>query len=119
MLSTERGADGDMPAPRRLSNEGPVPEPTVAHAGHADAPASWHVLEGTLHFRFADHEVDVAPGGSIFVPAGVPHTYTAMNARYLMVLTPRLAALISDLQHTSDRSMHPEMYRKYESALLE
>ena len=128
-----------------------MPEPTVAHAGHADAPASariavagasfclyewrgsgppalhvhhaddeaWHVLEGTLHFRFADHEVDVAPGGSIFVPAGVPHTYTAMDARYLIVLTPRLAALIADLQHTSDRSMHPEIYRKYESALLE
>lgn len=92
--------------------------PSALHVHHADDEA-WHVLEGTLHFRFADREVDVGAGGSVFVPAGVPHTYTANDARYLIVLTPRLAALIADLQQTRDPAAHPAIYRKYDSTLLE
>jgi mannose-6-phosphate isomerase-like protein (cupin superfamily) len=92
--------------------------PPTLHVHHADDEA-WHVLEGSLHFRFADREVDIGPGGSVFVPAGVAHTYTATDARYLIVLTPRLAALIAELQRTPDRAAHPDIYRKYESTLLE
>lgn len=92
--------------------------PATLHVHHADDEA-WHVLEGTLHFRFADRTVDVGAGGSVFVPAGVPHTYTATDARYLIVLTPRLAALIAELQGTADRGAHPAIYEKYESTLLE
>src|SRR5882724_7137101 len=77
--------------------------PATLHVHHADDEA-WHVLEGVLHFRFTDREVEVAAGGSVFVPAGVPHTYTANNARYLIVLTPRLAALIAELQSNRDTS---------------
>ena len=84
--------------------------PATLHAHHADDEA-WHVLEGSLQFRFADREVEVGAGGSVFVPAGVPHTYTAVNARYLIVLTPRLAALIAELQQTADRASHPAVYR--------
>ena len=41
----------------------------------------------------------------MFVPAGVAHTYTAgENARYLIVLTPRLSALIAALQADRDPS---------------
>jgi mannose-6-phosphate isomerase-like protein (cupin superfamily) len=92
--------------------------PATLHVHHADDEA-WHVLEGTLHFRFTDREMDVAAGGTVFVPAGVPHTYTATDARYLIVLTPRLAALIEELQRTPDRAAQPAVYRKYESTLLE
>ncbi|HKC47449.1 MAG TPA: cupin domain-containing protein [Gemmatimonadales bacterium] len=92
--------------------------PATLHVHHADDEA-WHVLEGSLHFRFADRELDVAAGGSVFVPAGVPHTYHAQDARYLIVLTPRLDALIAELQSTPDRAAHPALYRKYESTLLE
>jgi mannose-6-phosphate isomerase-like protein (cupin superfamily) len=92
--------------------------PATLHVHHADDEA-WHVLEGTLHFRFADREVDVPAGGTVFVPADVPHTYEARDARYLIVLTPRLDALIQELQATRDRSAHPDVYRKYESTLLE
>lgn len=55
----------------------------------------------------------------MFVPAGVPHTYTAEDARYLVVLTPRLGDFIEELQRTPDRSAHAAIYRKYESELLE
>ena len=92
--------------------------PATLHVHHADDEA-WHVLDGVLKFRFADHSVDVPAGGTVFVPAGVAHTYEAVNARYLIVLTPRLAALIQELQRTSDRGLHPEIYRKHESTLLE
>jgi mannose-6-phosphate isomerase-like protein (cupin superfamily) len=92
--------------------------PATLHVHHSDDEA-WHVLEGTLHFRFADREVDVGAGGSVFVPAGVPHTYTAVDARYLIVLTPRLAALIGELQLMKDRSAHAAIYKKYDSTLIE
>src|ERR1700681_1929181 len=63
--------------------------PAALHVHHADDEA-WHVLEGTLRFRFADRVADVGPGRTVFVPAGVAHTYEAVNARYLIMLTPRL-----------------------------
>lgn len=92
--------------------------PATLHVHHADDEA-WHVLEGSLHFRFADRELDVPAGSSVFVPAGVAHTYQAENARYLIVLTPRLDALIAELQSTADRSAHSAVYQKYDSTLLE
>ena len=92
--------------------------PATLHVHHADDEA-WHVLEGILRFRFADGDLDVPAGGSVFVPAGVPHTYQAQDARYLIILTPRLDALIAELQATPDRAAHPGVYRKYDSTLLE
>src|SRR5467141_1686967 len=83
--------------------------PATLHVHHADDEA-WHVLEGSLHFRFVDREIDVGAGGSVFVPAGVAHTYTATASRYLIVLTPRLAALIAELQITRDRATHAAIY---------
>jgi len=73
-------------------------EPIVAHADDE----AWHVLEGAFLFRLIDREVDVGPGETAFVPAGVLHTYAAADARYLIIPTPRLDALIAELQ--SDRN---------------
>ena len=92
--------------------------PAALHIHHADDEA-WHVLEGSLHFRFADREIDLPAGGTVFVPAGVAHTYQATEARYLIVLTPRLDALIGELQARPDPEKLPAIYRKYESTLLE
>jgi mannose-6-phosphate isomerase-like protein (cupin superfamily) len=92
--------------------------PAALHIHHADDEA-WHVLDGTLRFRFIDRVVDVGSGGTVFVPAGVAHAYEALGARYLIILTPRLAALIAELQQTADRSQHAAVYQKYESELLD
>ena len=92
--------------------------PAKLHVHHADDEA-WHVLEGTLRFRFADRVVDARPGTTVFVPAGVAHTYEAIDARYLVFLTPRLVALIDALQQARDASTHAQIYRTYESELLE
>lgn len=92
--------------------------PASLHIHHEDDEA-WHVLEGTLRFRFADGEVDVPAGGSVWVPAGVAHTYEAIDARYLIVLTPRIAELIRELQATEDYGQYPAVFRKYASEMLE
>ena len=46
--------------------------PDYLHIHYTDDEA-WHVLEGTLTFRFRDKQVDAPAGTTIFVPAGVPH----------------------------------------------
>lgn len=92
--------------------------PAILHVHHADDEA-WHVLAGILRFRFADRTVEVEAGGTMFVPAGVAHTYEAVDARYLIVLTPRLDSLIKALQGERDRSRHPAIYRAHQSELLE
>jgi mannose-6-phosphate isomerase-like protein (cupin superfamily) len=65
--------------------------PAKLHVHHEDDEA-WHVLDGVLRFRFLDRQVDVPAGETVCVPAGVAHTYEAIQARYLVVLTPRLVA---------------------------
>jgi len=92
--------------------------PATLHVHHSDDEA-WHVLDGVLRFRFADRIVDVGAGETVFVPAGVAHTYTAIDARYLIILTPRLATLIQELQTTPDRSRHSAIYKAHDSELLE
>src|ERR1051325_783606 len=48
--------------------------PDYLHVHYSDDEA-WHVLEGTLTFRFVDRQVEASAGTTVFVPAGVPHTY--------------------------------------------
>lgn len=93
--------------------------PALLHIHNADDEA-WHVLEGELTFRYADRTETAGPGKTVFVPAGVPHTYVAgAGARYLIVLTPRLGALIAALQANRDPSQQHEIYARFESRLLE
>lgn len=93
--------------------------PATLHVHHSDDEA-WHVLEGELTFRYADRTETVGAGGTVFVPAGVAHTYTAgSDARYLIILTPRLSALIAALQEDRHPSRQHEIYRRFDSELLE
>jgi len=92
--------------------------PSYLHVHHADDEA-WHVLEGTLSFTFADREVEAAAGATVFVPAGVAHTYVASPAaRYLIILTPRLRDLIEAL-HAAPQQQHAAIMRRYQSEVLE
>lgn len=79
-------ATGDTFALREWTGSGPA----ELHVHHADDEA-WHVLAGTLRFRFADGEVAAAAGSTVFVPAGVAHTFVSLTpeTRYLLVLTKR------------------------------
>jgi mannose-6-phosphate isomerase-like protein (cupin superfamily) len=89
------------------------------HVHYADDEA-WHILEGTLTFRFADRQIEAAAGTSVFVPAGVAHDYfeAAGPTRYLIILTPRLRELIAALQ-AAPVQQHALIMRQFESAIVE
>lgn len=93
--------------------------PDYLHVHYADDEA-WHVLEGTLTFRFADRKVEAPAGTTVFVPAGVPHAYyeSAGPTRYLIILTPRLSELIAAL-HGAPPDQHKAIMRRFESEVLE
>jgi uncharacterized cupin superfamily protein len=114
--------------------EGSAPGELHVHYEHDIA---WHVLEGTLRFRFADHEADATAGSTVFIPAGTPHTYGVEKAlsegnpqgfvRYLVFAPPRLFDLFLALQeartgrpHTDwGRGPDREIYARFDSELLE
>jgi mannose-6-phosphate isomerase-like protein (cupin superfamily) len=93
--------------------------PEELHIHHEDDEA-WHVLAGALRFRFLDGEVDAPAGSTVFVPAGVAHTFAArtQETRYLIILTSRLLALIQSLDSNQSRAAREEIYRAHASEIL-
>ena len=93
--------------------------PDCLHVHHADDEA-WHVLEGTLLFRFMDKTIKAPAGTTVFAPAGVPHTYSVLEepTRYLIVLTPKLEKLIHAL-HSAPSEKHREIMLQFDSEMLE
>lgn len=99
---------------------GTATEVAPLHVHYSDDEA-WHVLEGALRFRLRDSEFVAGPGSTVLIPAGLPHTFGNAGperSRFLIIVPSRLDELISTL-HTVDRSEHPEIYRQYDSQLLE
>jgi uncharacterized RmlC-like cupin family protein len=94
--------------------------PSWLHIHRSDDEA-WHVLEGSLRFRFADREVDAPAGTTVFVPAGTPHTYRVATepSRYLIFLTPRLDRLIARLHTLSDPSELRATLAEFDTVLAE
>ena len=93
--------------------------PAALHVHHSDDEA-WHILEGELTFRYTSGTETAGRGTTVFVAAGVAHTYSAgAGARYLIVLTPRIKALISALQSDRDPAHQHAIYRRFDSELLE
>jgi mannose-6-phosphate isomerase-like protein (cupin superfamily) len=87
---------------------------------HRSDDEAWFVLEGRLGFRVGDEEREVAAGESILVERGTPHSYwnaAAEPARYLLVMTPRIHALI-DALHAGDRSDWAAIFEEHDSQLL-
>jgi len=93
--------------------------PDYLHIHHSDDEA-WHILEGTLTFRFSGRTIEAHAGTTVFVPAGVAHTYyeAAGPTRYLIIMTPRLRELIAAL-HGTPRDEHSAILRKFASEMVE
>jgi mannose-6-phosphate isomerase-like protein (cupin superfamily) len=93
--------------------------PDYLHVHHSDDEA-WHILEGTLTFRFSDRTIEALAGTTVFVPAGVPHTYyeVAGPTRYLIIMTPRLRELIAAL-HGAPRAEHNAIMHQFASEIVE
>ena len=93
--------------------------PGYLHVHYSDDEA-WYILEGTLTFRFSDRTITAPAGTTVFVPAGVPHTYykAAGPTRYLIIMTPRLRELIAAL-HGAPRQEHNAIMRRFVSEIVE
>jgi mannose-6-phosphate isomerase-like protein (cupin superfamily) len=90
------------------------------HIHHADDEA-WYVLEGALRFRLDDEEVEAQAGGAVIAARGVAHTYWNPRpepARYLLVMTARIAALIDALHAPGETRGMDAVFRAYESTLI-
>jgi uncharacterized cupin superfamily protein len=90
------------------------------HTHHSDDEA-WYVLEGTLRFRLGDEEVEAAAGGAVIAARGTPHTYWNPRpepARYLLVMTATIAALIEALHAPGETRSMEEVFRAYDSTLI-
>lgn len=93
--------------------------PSYLHIHHADDEA-WHVLEGSLRFVFKQGEMEAPAGSTVFVPAGVAHTYKIKQpSRYLIFLTPRLDRLISRLRRLSDQTRLRSTLAEFDTEIVE
>ena len=90
------------------------------HVHHADDEA-WYVLDGVLRFRIGDEVFEAGPGSAVLAPSGTPHSYGNARrgepARYLLVMTPKIRALVSAL-HEPGAGDYAAIFRAHDSELL-
>jgi mannose-6-phosphate isomerase-like protein (cupin superfamily) len=90
------------------------------HVHRADDEA-WYVLEGVLRFRLGEEVFEVGPHGAVMAPKGTPHAYGNARrgepVRYLLVMTPRIRALVHAL-HQPEAHDYAEIFGAYDSELL-
>ena len=90
------------------------------HVHHADDEA-WYVLEGALGFIRGEERLEAPAGSAVLVPRGVAHTFwnaAGAHTRYLIVMTPRIAALIEALHEPGAFDDLPGLFRRFDSELL-
>jgi mannose-6-phosphate isomerase-like protein (cupin superfamily) len=90
------------------------------HVHHADDEA-WYVLEGVLRFRLGDEAQEAGPHSAVLAPKGTPHAYgnarRGQPARYLLVMTPKISALVQAL-HEPGAGDYAAIFRAHDSELL-
>ena len=90
---------------------------------HRTDDEAWYVLEGRLCVKMGDEEVELNAGSAILVPRGTPHSYrnpAPQRVRYLLVMTPRIHALIQEIHAAQERtpSTMRALFEKFDSELL-
>ena len=90
------------------------------HVHHADDEARY-VLEGLLRFRLGDEIRELGPRGAVLAPKGTPHAYgnarRGQPARYLLVMTPKIRALVQAL-HEPGAGDYAAIFSAHDSELL-
>jgi uncharacterized cupin superfamily protein len=90
------------------------------HVHHADDEA-WYVLEGALKFRLGADVFEAPAGSAVLAPKGTPHAYgnarRGERARYLLVMTPKIRALVQAL-HEPGASDYAAIFEAHDSELL-
>ncbi len=100
-----------------------VPMPVAPLHAHYDDDEAWYVLEGALAFQLGEQVIEAPAGAAVFAPRGLPHTYWNPHpspARYLIILTPNIAALIDDLHAAGTREPEAQqtIYLRHASSLI-
>jgi mannose-6-phosphate isomerase-like protein (cupin superfamily) len=87
---------------------------------HRNDDEAWYVLEGTLGFVRGDERLEAPAGSAVLVPRGVVHTYWNAGpgrARYVIVMTRRIAALIGALHEPGALDDLPSLFARFDSEL--
>ena len=86
---------------------------------HLADDEAWYVLEGRLGFVRGDERLEAPAGSAVLVPRGLPHTFWNAGggrARYLIVMTPRVAALVAALHEPGANPR--QLFPRFASELL-
>ena len=79
------------------------------------------MLEGALRFRLGEDVFEAGVGGAVLAPRGTPHAYGNARrgepARYLLVMTPKIRALVEAL-HRPGAEDYRAIFRAHDSELL-
>jgi mannose-6-phosphate isomerase-like protein (cupin superfamily) len=103
--------DGESSAARPVA-------PLHRHLGDDEA---WYVLEGALGFVRGDERLEAPAGSAVLVPRGVAHTFWNAGtgrARYVIVMTTRIAALVAALHEPGAFDDVHALFRRFDSELL-
>src|SRR5580692_7894646 len=106
--NTIRAADFVL-AEWRADDQSSAERPIAGLHLHHEDDEAWYVLEGTLGFRVGAELVTASAGSAVLVPKGTPHTYWNEGpgeARYVIVMAPRTAALVERLHAGTGESFH-------------
>lgn len=90
------------------------------HVHNAD-DETWYVLEGTLCVRRGDEVVTAHAGSGVLVPKGMAHTFwnpSPEPVRYLLIMTPRIYDLVTQLHKPGRKVPAAEVFAAHESELL-
>lgn len=74
---------------------------------HLDDDEAWYVLDGELVVQLSGADVRLTAGGCVFAVRGTPHTWWNPGpgpVRYLLVMTPRINALIDAIHRMSEQT---------------
>ena len=88
---------------------------------HLADDEAWYVLEGTLGFIRGDERLEAPAGAAVLVQRGLAHTFWNAGrgrARYLIVMTPRVAALVAAIHEPGALADPPGLFRRFDSELL-
>ncbi len=89
---------------------------------HLSDDEAWYVLEGALGFIRGEERLEAPAGAAVLVPRGVAHSFWNAGpgtTRYVIVLTPRIAALVAAIHEPGARDDLPGLFRRYDSELLD
>jgi len=92
------------------------------HLHHSDDEV-WYVVEGALRVKRGEDVIEARAGSAVLVPRGTPHTYWNASPdplRYLLIMTPKIYALIQAIHAAQDRSpiALKALFQKHASELL-